>query len=221
MTDRLQFHKDAFAFDWDAPRAFETINGYPVILNPFMTMVRVTMRDRTWRERLFTRPWRPWLKVTHTEVIMPSDECYVVNGHLVMHPEMLRTLRNAYRVTLTLICLAFAVPVAAQTVRVYTNADLTRPSPTAPRTTIAEETMKGLVARQFAWYPTYPERPMELRTVVVQTTTPVAFPRDPFCCRLDGSPWTVPPWTMTAYTGHERRRPSYATALPARSTRRR
>lgn len=115
-----------------------------------------------------------------------------------------------------LVCLVLATPAFAQT-PVYTNADLGRLHSTRPTSPIAEETWRGLEARAFRWYPPVPQRPLEPGVVVVGTA-PVPFPKDPACCRLDGSRWTDPAWSVTTYLGHDRGRRSRA--LPPASRRR-
>ncbi len=50
---------------------------------------------RTWRERLFSRPWRP-LQATRTVVPMvPSRQILRFANRLVMHPTMLDELQKA------------------------------------------------------------------------------------------------------------------------------
>jgi len=50
-----------------------------VVLDPNMT----TKVTRSWRERLFTLPWRP----LQSFVYKPSPLIYEFNGKLVMHPK--------------------------------------------------------------------------------------------------------------------------------------
>lgn len=52
--------------------------GMPVIV---MRDTSTTVR-RTWRERLFTRPWRPFLKwrVVVSPSPVPRDKCYQMGG---------------------------------------------------------------------------------------------------------------------------------------------
>jgi len=59
---------------------FATFAGYRLHSNINMTKtVPGPMRDRTWRERLFTFPWRPWVARTRTWVTVPDDDVYVVD----------------------------------------------------------------------------------------------------------------------------------------------
>lgn len=48
--------------------------------------------ERTWKERLFTRPWEP-LKATRTVVPqIPSDQFIFTKDCIVCHPEMVSKL---------------------------------------------------------------------------------------------------------------------------------
>jgi len=48
---------------------------------------------RTWRERLFSWPWRPWQTTKMITKQIPSDEVYVFEDRMMMHPETLRQLQ--------------------------------------------------------------------------------------------------------------------------------
>ncbi len=74
--------------------------GIPIIEDP--NMVDAHSRVRTWRERLFSWPWRPWVKylVWHT----PKEDIYLVNldgygprKQFICHPEMTRRVRDALK----------------------------------------------------------------------------------------------------------------------------
>lgn len=72
-------------------------NGLNVYTNPHMVEEGELYEElRSWRERLFTRPWRP-LKKTKTVIPMvPSKEVFCFpDGRTVMHPAMLEELKKA------------------------------------------------------------------------------------------------------------------------------
>lgn len=71
------------------------INGLRIIENPRMTVPGDPYAvRRTWRERLLTRPWRPWQRERWVTPMLPSKDCYVLtNGCVVMHPETAKALR--------------------------------------------------------------------------------------------------------------------------------
>ena len=52
---------------------------------------------RTWRERLFSTPWRP-LRTTRTAIpkVPKMDAVRLPDGTLVMHPEMMARLRELH-----------------------------------------------------------------------------------------------------------------------------
>lgn len=70
-----------------------TFGDMPVTLSPWLTKAGPPQQiRRTWRERLFSRPWRP-LQATYTVVPqVPSDQILQTPDGLVMHPEMWRKL---------------------------------------------------------------------------------------------------------------------------------
>ena len=44
---------------------------------------------RTWRERLLTLPWRPWVGTKPQQTFKPDPSFYVISdGTIVMHPEV-------------------------------------------------------------------------------------------------------------------------------------
>ena len=70
--------------------------GCRVIESVYLTeMGEPVIVRRSWRERLFSRPWRPW-KATKTitpQVPMKGGYC-LADGTLVMHPETLRRVKE-------------------------------------------------------------------------------------------------------------------------------
>lgn len=50
---------------------------------------------RSWRERLFSRPWRPLLPTRTVVPKVPKREAMLLSdGSLVMHPEIAKMLRQ-------------------------------------------------------------------------------------------------------------------------------
>jgi hypothetical protein len=61
----------------------DTLFGLQVIESPLLTKTITVTKVRTWRERLCTWPWRPWVgRVVHQQVV-PSDEVLLVNADRV------------------------------------------------------------------------------------------------------------------------------------------
>ena len=51
---------------------------------------------RTWRERLFTLPWRPFKKTKTVIPMVPQKRAIKLpGGELIMHPTMVRALMEA------------------------------------------------------------------------------------------------------------------------------
>jgi hypothetical protein len=45
---------------------------------------------RAWKERLFTRPFRPFQRIRMVTPKVPDTGVYIINGVMVMHPETKR-----------------------------------------------------------------------------------------------------------------------------------
>lgn len=74
-----------------------TFAGVRIIESPCLTEAGEPQAvRRSWRERLCSRPWRPW-KATKTVVPqVPSRTVYrLAGGRLLMHPEIAREYRRA------------------------------------------------------------------------------------------------------------------------------
>ena len=85
-------HDDIRALQW-----FKTMLGLELIKDPNMVCPGEPVQvRRSWRERLFSRPWRP-LDATKTHVPMvPRKDFYVLMGKtIVAHPERARELLRA------------------------------------------------------------------------------------------------------------------------------
>lgn len=61
------------------PVAGGSLWGIPVIESPLLTKTILVTHQRTWRERLCSWPWRPWVKEFTTSHVVPSDEVFVIN----------------------------------------------------------------------------------------------------------------------------------------------
>lgn len=68
-------------------------NGINIIENPYLTEPGEPCDvKRTWKERLFTRPWNPFK--SHKEIIpiVPSREIIKLGDKWIMHPEMAKEI---------------------------------------------------------------------------------------------------------------------------------
>ncbi len=68
-----------------------------LVASPALTLTLETRLARTWRERLFTRPWHPWQAertVTHT---IPDPRLYRLGAVCVVgHPATLQKFRSRH-----------------------------------------------------------------------------------------------------------------------------
>lgn len=71
-------------------------HGYKIILNRQLSTPIPEEINRTWKERLFSWPWRPFKK---TKIIIryePIKTIYSDGNKLIMHPEVFRVFREEY-----------------------------------------------------------------------------------------------------------------------------
>lgn len=76
--------------------AISKIGGLTVIENPMLTVPGEPQEvRRTWRERLFTKPWRP-RQATKTIVPQVPDQkiYYISKDRAIMHPEVAKRVRD-------------------------------------------------------------------------------------------------------------------------------
>lgn len=72
------------------------LNGMPVYTTTLLTQQVALPTDvrRSWRERLFTRPWRPRVrsKIVMVMTTVPDDTIYQRGNIYLMHPTTLQKL---------------------------------------------------------------------------------------------------------------------------------
>ena len=80
------------------PAGMVMLNGLRVVATPFLTEPGEPVEvRRTWKERLLTRPWRPF-KATRTFVPqVPKKSAVIIGGTMLIHPVMLAVLREELR----------------------------------------------------------------------------------------------------------------------------
>lgn len=73
---------------------FPRLLGVPVITSRYLTISTTVEVERTWRERLFSWPWRPWRSTRTVTIYKPDPLIYETERGLVMHPAILEELRK-------------------------------------------------------------------------------------------------------------------------------
>lgn len=71
--------------------------GYRVVADPILTTTETREVKRTWKERLFSLPWRPF-KTTHTHSYQVPDSYVVVdklNRVIYAHPVVVKEIGAA------------------------------------------------------------------------------------------------------------------------------
>ena len=78
---------------WYAPGI---INGLRIVEDPNMTIAGKPYRvKRTWRERLFTKPWKPLWRYRTIVPQVPRKEIFMAPGNLaIMHPVIAMKLKE-------------------------------------------------------------------------------------------------------------------------------
>ncbi len=71
------------------------LGGMTIIESPFLTKEEQEIVPRTWRERLFTRPWRLFEKTKTVTVRVPDPDLYSVAGMVYGHPVTVARLRES------------------------------------------------------------------------------------------------------------------------------
>lgn len=67
--------------------------GLAVHTNPLLVKNETRTVARTWKERLITWPWKPWV-ATRTEVYqVPSEEIFRIGDRLICHHDMLARIK--------------------------------------------------------------------------------------------------------------------------------
>jgi hypothetical protein len=71
-----------------------------LIESPLMVKRVEKIVPRTWKERLFERPWRPWQKIRIQIEIVPMKEVYMIDGkRIIGHPATIRKIRDELQAT--------------------------------------------------------------------------------------------------------------------------
>lgn len=67
---------------------------YNIIESIHCTVPEEQVTRRSWRERLLSWPWRPWITERRVVVQVPSPNVYLIDQIIVCHPVMAMLLRE-------------------------------------------------------------------------------------------------------------------------------
>jgi len=75
---------------------------YKIIEDINMVDIKMEVINKTWKERFFSLPWKPWIKTRIVEKRIPKHKVYIVDNYniyginkaLICHPVMAEKLRN-------------------------------------------------------------------------------------------------------------------------------
>lgn len=75
---------------------------YKIIEDINMVDIKIEVINKTWKERFFSLPWKPWIKTNVIEKRIPKHKVYIIDNYgvygidkvLICHPVMAEKLRN-------------------------------------------------------------------------------------------------------------------------------
>lgn len=74
----------------------EYLNGFQIIEDERLTINGDPYKvDRTWKERLFTLPWRPLRSFRYQRDQIPSTQVIQNGNKLIMHPAIAKALHDS------------------------------------------------------------------------------------------------------------------------------
>lgn len=75
--------------------AYNYLLGIRIIEDASLTIVGDPIEvERSWKERLFSLPWRPWKKVKIIIPQVPDPHIYQFEGTMVMHPTIVKQIKE-------------------------------------------------------------------------------------------------------------------------------
>jgi len=82
---------------WSDPVGVYAVNGYNIYTSPYLTEAGEQIeRNLNWKERLFSWPWKPWVKTETYIPMVPMKSAIVdeVNRAIYVHPEIYQMLKT-------------------------------------------------------------------------------------------------------------------------------
>ena len=74
-----------------------TLGGWKIVLDHNIPSSWSGWKPRSWKERLFTRPWKPWVSKTWVDI---KEEIYKLGeDRLAMHPVTYKKLQETFNDT--------------------------------------------------------------------------------------------------------------------------
>lgn len=73
---------------------FDTYYGYRVVLSDQMTVTKTITVTRSWKDRLLSWPWRPWVRTKQETITSPADPLVLDGSRILMHPKTWEMLRK-------------------------------------------------------------------------------------------------------------------------------
>lgn len=67
---------------------------YIFVENVYCVKKEIEWVNRTWKERLFSTPWKPWRSRKLVTISFPDPDVYVMGNRIIGHPVTLAKLRS-------------------------------------------------------------------------------------------------------------------------------
>jgi hypothetical protein len=65
-----------------------------IIECPLCTITEQCLARRSWRERLLSWPWRPWVATRMVDIEVPDPHCHTFGNVMVCHPAVAQRVRE-------------------------------------------------------------------------------------------------------------------------------
>ena len=76
---------------------FTSVAGMQITPDPNLGDRKLRVRERTWKERLFTLPWQPMKKLEFYTIVVPKGEFFMIAGRIFAHPTDILALEREIR----------------------------------------------------------------------------------------------------------------------------
>lgn len=70
--------------------------GMQIYESPWITVSEDCIMRRSWRERLFSWPWKPWVAEKTIVMQVPDKHVYIAGNNVYCHPVIARQIREQF-----------------------------------------------------------------------------------------------------------------------------
>jgi len=77
------------------PRGPSALAGYTITESIWCTIPQEREAMRSWRERLFSRPWQPFRRTKIETIQVPNPDLFIAGTRIVGHPATIQRLMDS------------------------------------------------------------------------------------------------------------------------------